>query len=209
MDTKITIAIPTYRNMPSQFFWSFLAMYEHTKKRFSTGLINCDNTYIEQARNTLIDLFIKKPADYLFFLDSDMLVPQDIIERLIEHDKDVVSAIYFGRSQSGETHAMASKKINETYKNITSFPKGLIEVDAVGLGSCLIKKKVILELAEKLVDEPFFMNKFISRQEVIGEDFYFCEILKKNGYNIFVDPATQCGHIGGIIDTKYYLANRK
>lgn len=208
MAKSVTIAVPTYKNIPSMFFMNFLALQNTTKQNFKTGIISCDNTYIENARNTLVDLFLKNPYDCLFFLDSDMLVPPNVIEKLAESDNDVVSGIYFGRSQQGETHAMASVKEGDEYKRITSFPQELIEVDAVGLGCCLIKKEVIIKIHEKIGDKPLFMNKFESRTKFIGEDFYFCELLKENGYKIFVDPAVQCGHIGGVIDVKYYLANK-
>lgn len=207
--TKVTIAIPTYRVIPSMFLGSFLSLFEHTKKKYKTNIILVDNTYIDSARNTLIDKFLKNPSDYLFFVDSDMIIPQDAIERLMSHDKDMVSGIYFGRSQAGETHAMASIKENNEYRRISSFPKGLIDVDSVGLGCCLIKKQTIEKISELHKNKPLFRNKFFSRNEFVGEDFYFCELLKDAGFNIFVDPSVQCGHIGGIIDTKYYLANKK
>ncbi len=36
-----------------------------------------------------------KNADYMFWLDSDMVVEGDAILRLMEHDKDIVSGLYF------------------------------------------------------------------------------------------------------------------
>lgn len=205
----MTIAVPTYKNIPSQFFFNFLTAYEESKKKFSVNVLNVDSTMIEAARNILVDRFLRRKSDFLFFVDSDMLLPVNIIENLIQHDKDVVSGIYFGRSQMGETHVMASVEVDGEYKPINSFPAGLIEVDAVGLGCCMLKKEVVEKVSDSEYDKPLFLNKFISRDKMVGEDFYFCELLRKNGFNIFVDPAIQCGHIGGVIDTKYYLANRK
>jgi len=209
-DKSITIAVPTYRNIPSQFFGSFLALYEYTKTKYKVNVLNIDNTYVDTARNSIIAAFLKNPSDLLFFMDSDMLVPRNSIELLDAHDKPVVSGIYFGRSQAGETYPVAYNKQDEKrYAPITSFPKSLIEVDAVGLGCCLIKKSVLIDLSQKLGEKPFFMVDHSDKQNVVGEDMYFCRQLKENGYPVLIDPALQCGHIGGVIDTKYYLANRR
>ncbi|HDY72862.1 MAG TPA: hypothetical protein ENH90_01765 [bacterium] len=205
---SVTIAIPTYKNMPSMFFMNFLALYTETKKHFKTNLIFCDGTYIEQSRNTLVDLFLKRPADYLFFIDSDMLVPPNTISLLCKQNKDMVSGLYFGRSQQGETHPMVSIKNEGVYSRLSSLSGELEEVDAVGFGCVLIKREVIEKISKQIGEQPFFQNFFKTRTDIIGEDYYFCELAIKAEFSIFVDTSLQCGHIGGIIDLKYYYANR-
>jgi GT2 family glycosyltransferase len=65
----------------------------------------------------------------------------------------------------------------------------LIEVDAVGTGIMLIRKKVFKELPEPWF---YFKNDF-------SEDIMFCKEAKKAGYKIYVDTTLSVGHVGDSI----------
>jgi len=60
------------------------------------------------------------------------------------------------------------------------------EVDSVGLGCCLIKRKVFEKIG----------SKFEFNNDVGGEDINFCKRAQDAGFLIHVDPDVQCGHIG-------------
>src|SRR5947207_1738166 len=61
----------------------------------------------------------------------------------------------------------------------------LCQVDAVGLGACLMRTDVL-----ERVPEPWF--KF----EDAGEDIYFCVHAKEHGIEIYCDGSYALGHIG-------------
>ena len=47
------------------------------------------------SRNILREEILEKGYDYLLSLEQDVISPKDIIERLLRHKKQVISAIYF------------------------------------------------------------------------------------------------------------------
>ena len=106
------------------------------------------HTLIHNARNG-----IAKDAvdyDYLFFLDSDCVIPPNTLKRLVEHDKDIVSGLYFQRREPF-LPVLYNKREDGTYRSIIDYDKGLLEVEGVGMGVCLIKRRVL----EKLGENPF------------------------------------------------------
>jgi len=60
------------------------------EKRFETPL----DTLIH-SRNSIIDYALKNSYDYLLMLDQDVIPPLNIIEELMQFDKDIISGIYF------------------------------------------------------------------------------------------------------------------
>ena len=54
------------------------------------------NTLIHNARNAMAKNAIEKKCDYLFFLDSDCVLPNDTLKKLVEHD--IVTGKQIGRA---------------------------------------------------------------------------------------------------------------
>lgn len=56
------------------------------------------------ARNMAVDAALLGGYDYLFFVDADVVVPADSIERLMAHGKPLVSGLVPGRGAHGHVH---------------------------------------------------------------------------------------------------------
>lgn len=149
------------------------------------------NTLIHNARNAMAKNVLEKDCDYLFFIDSDMVLPNDTLKRLVEHDKDIVSGMYFHKKPPFAP-VVYSKNEKGTFDVIMDYPKDqLIEVDGVGMGICLIKRGVF----EKLGDKCFDVLPASDENPVInGEDFAFCYRAKRAGFKIYVDTGMQALH---------------
>ena len=81
-------------------------------------------TIKDNPRDRGIDVLVRKhnmfraymqKHDYthMFLLESDVLPPPGVIERFLEHDRDMVSAVYMIR---GETHTVIEIPDNEKYR---------------------------------------------------------------------------------------------
>jgi len=46
------------------------------------------------SRNKIIEYAIKKGYDYLLMMDSDVMVPPDILKKLLHNEKDICSGLY-------------------------------------------------------------------------------------------------------------------
>ena len=94
-------------------------------------------------RNIAANNLLKEGADWIFTCDDDMFYPQDVLIRLIENNKDIISGLYVGRSIPYPI--MAFQPYKKLYKTIrhTDFTIGdILEVVGVGGGCVLIKKGV-------------------------------------------------------------------
>ena len=197
-NVKIGICIPLYNQVPSVFFKSFMNFFVNVAQKYKIQYFLVDSTAVDVARNVLVDNFLKSECSHLLFLDSDMVLPPNLVDVLIKHDKDFVSALYVLRKahrpcyrfKQEDGHYKAPEKIE---------PNKLIEIDAVGLGACLIKREVLEKVDKENEGKPLFKMDYRNRTEILGEDAFFCELVKKAGFSIFVDTAILAGHFGGLI----------
>ena len=165
---KIMIGLPVYDSVPAQTFKSYTGFLLYAKSKYKIMPLVVDSTTLCMARNIIATNFLKTDAEYLLFLDSDMIYPKETIDNLIKHDEDFVSALYYSRTYPAPCLKIIKDGI---YRNIKEFQKGvLLPVDAVGLGTALIKRNVIEKVSENVGDNPMFKNDYSSKLDLIGED---------------------------------------
>ena len=155
------------------------------KKHEAELLVTVGST-ISVARNKLVTGSLR--ADYLLFIDSDMVLPIDLIDRLLAHKKDVVGALAYSRGYPHDPITLREWKPGEYYK---TKPTGeLIDVDATGCACLLVKTEVFNK-----IKQPWFDFSVYKETECKGEDVLFCEKVRAAGYKIYVDTGLECGHI--------------
>ncbi len=143
---------------------------------------------IIESRNILRKKVLDEDYDYFLSLEQDVLPPRDVIERLLNYNKDIVTGVYFARDPDGNLTPLLYKYTDkENVRNLT-FDEvknpNLIGVDACGLGCVLISRKVL----EKI---KFRYNK----EDNAFDDIWFSIDAKKNGFNIFCDTSVKCKHM--------------
>lgn len=151
---------------------------------------------IDQLRNSIADLALD--YDYLFSVDSDIIVPVDALERMLAADVDMISGLYVQRrldSQILEIYKQTSNGgvVNMLVSEIEN--QGLVEIAACGFGCVLIKSAVI----QQLNAPRFFYQSAIDHAHTVSEDVYFCMQLKKQGVRIWADSNIRCDHIGSYV----------
>ncbi|QCX32930.1 glycosyltransferase [Caloramator sp. E03] len=120
-----------------------------------------------------------KDEDYVFSIDSDILVPKDSLLRLLSHKKDIVSAIVYNDPKKKYPNILIIK--NGRITHFIDFPKNsLFEVDITG-AVYLLKS----EICKKVKYE----------YHSFGEDVPFCISAKKLGYKIWCDSSIFCNHV--------------
>ena len=55
-------------------------------------VLNAKSSIVAEARNDGVDLARQFGADFLLFLDSDMVFPSNTLHRLLAHGRDIVGA---------------------------------------------------------------------------------------------------------------------
>ena len=187
MTTKLGIGTPILHPYLHVKFW---LSYNKLQKPTDHMMILTSGTITNMARNRIVEQAMKHDCTHILFLDADMTFPSDMIEKLLEHDKDIVSGLYFQRDVGHLPVAM--KSINDReYRRLNKHEMGgLVEVDAVGTGCLLVKR----EAFEK-IGFPWFYYHTYDDGVWHTEDVIFCRTAKKKGLKIFVDTDVKCGHI--------------
>lgn len=193
---RIEVAMPNLGKIYTEVVGSMISMamsYKDIDFRYYMPM----NSLVYDARNKAINQMLRDDADYLLFIDSDIIFPVDALKKAIEKNAQVVTGIYYARAE-GIDEPIIYKKIRPR----TLFKDAISEVDkevsdnaivsACGMGFCLIKREVILRMLKRY-KSPFEPYKGL------GEDFSFCYRLNKLRVPIV---AIDCDlkHIG----TKHY-----
>lgn len=192
---KILVEIPHTGMFPWQFVHSFpLMVVTAIQKGIGIEYELRGHSLVYDAREGAGKKFLESDCDYMLFLDSDMMPTADMLTRLIEHDKPIVSALAFKRVPNYEP-CIFKTVTDEGGELYHDYPKGLVEVEGVGMACTLMKKEVF----EK-VPQPWF------RPSGVGEDLAFCKRAREAGFPIYCDTNLICKHIGSYeVGEEHYI----
>ena len=204
---NILIAVPCMDQVPAHFAQS-LAMLD--KGGHACAVAFQVGSLIYNSRNDLAAQAVKMEADYILWLDSDMVFPRDLLGTLFEDREkgDIVSGLYFRRVPPFSPVAMSKLSVREDgngcdYEDLKDIPDDIFEAEGVGFGCVLMPTDVILSVMAK------FGNCFMPEWGM-GEDLAFCYRARECGYKIVVDPKITLGHVGNQIVTRtFYETLRK
>jgi len=147
----------------------------------------------EEGRNALVDLFLKNPRfTHLFFLDSDVVPPDDAIEKLLALDCDIAGGLCPVWYHGGRWWNVCKYDRQNKYYIMIPHNKELIEpfeVDAMGGTTLLIKRKVL-----ETLEWPWFRTNYYRSGYVLSEDIYFTQKAKQAKFTIKIDPTVRCRH---------------
>ena len=205
---RTLIAIPSMDQVPAQFAAS-LAMLERVTDDTVVGFQI--GSLIYEARNQLARQAIKIGADYVLWLDSDMIFHPSVMKRLYEDYKagkgDIVSGLYFRRVAPFSPVVFNTLEIVDNKPQWTAsddIPNEVFEVGGVGFGCGFMDTGVLADVMNKYEGNAF------TPLNGVGEDLSFCWRARQCGYNIVVDPGVELGHIGHItVNRKFYESTKQ
>ena len=146
--------------------------------------IPTDIETIVAGRNKLIEIFLNGNYDYFLSVDSDVIIPEDSIERLMSYDKDIVSFKVHFMKNGQEVPAAFKERFEQGVKiyNWQELDKPLMKVWGASLAIALIKRKVLEQIK--------FSCPIVER----GEDYWFmrdCE----DKFEWWLDTTVRVQHI--------------
>jgi len=193
---KVVVCIPYTGYIAPRAAYSLPAMACYARsKGIELELLPIGLSLVYAAREQAAKYLLESGCDSLLFIDSDMVVPMNLVPRLIEADKDIVSGLAFKRVPGYEP-CIFKKCDREGTEFYLDYPKGLIEVQGVGMACTLIKRKVF-----EILQTPYFFP-----MPNIGEDLAFCVRAREAGFRIFCDTELICGHCNTEVVTEtHYL----
>ena len=200
---KLGICVPLYNVVPASFFVNFInrihELYDQNK--FDVQIYMRASTIVDKARNDLVNMALNDNCDYVFFIDSDMIIPKGAVEALLDMNVDIASGIYFTKGKPYLPVARVKEGDRHFYLEDFEF-NDIIKVAGVGMGCCLIKTKIFKDLKFPYFKLEWREHEGISYQ--IAEDLYFCEEAAKKGYVSYLNTGVMCGHFGTEVDASHF-----
>lgn len=203
---KTLVAVPCMDTVDAMFAQSLARL-----ERAGDVLIEFEmGSLINFSRDKLAGKALGAGADYILWLDSDMVFEPDLLIRLMAdiRGRDLVTGIYHYRKppyrpviweQFRHQDANGEKAINQ----YLDYPKDrLFKVEACGFGGCLMRTSMIEPIVARFqaLFEPL---------KACGEDMSFCSRATACGFQMWADPAIQLGHRGYMVcDYEQYNAWR-
>lgn len=215
-DLSVDIGFPCGSHIP----WQTCMSLAKTVKACTSKGIECGvacvagSSVVTWSRTKVLDTFLQGQASRLFWIDSDVVwEPEGFIRLLaLSTEYDVVCAAYPQKTDEA-TIVIRRQSLDEFEVN----PHGLIKVEGAGLGFTVITRAVAQRLAASKqyvwdpVDQRPVLDVFrldsVDRghayPDIRHEDVAFFADLIALGYDVFLDPTIQLGHVG----TKVYRSN--
>lgn len=220
---KVVAAYPHPSTVSARFHksWDALRQYDfgHLQRIADGGghLPNSSGANVTNARNEIVAKFLDgHDADWLWFIDTDMVFDPDILDRLVESahptDRPIVGALCFS-IQDGFRACPTLYMIREDGKagRIYDYPQNTTMRCFTGTGCLLIHRTALEAMRTKEYDPAYPWFQETRTQDLpIGEDITFCIRAEAMGIPVHVDTSIRCGHEKTyVVDEDVYLAQKQ
>ena len=152
-----------------------------------------DRTYTHSAGNKLIEDFMADESlSHIFLTESDMLLPDACMIKLLDLRKPIASGVCFLRGGNGQpclfvrALSMAGESYGMTPVSVFPAETPFKLRGCPGLGCLLMEREVFTRIAYPWFD--LAEGKF-------GSDLYFFTNALNAGVETWVDPRVRCGQI--------------
>ncbi len=153
---------------------------------------------VDEARNICAAEALKREADYLLFIDNDIIPTKDGLTKLLKDMEETKGPVVSGDypmkgkpAHSASTH-LDTNGLVTALDRTEDFKKGkLFKANwLIGLGFCLINTNVFRQMRQ-----PWFKCYAQGKESQVNEDAHFTELCFENGYNVYINPKAECLHV--------------
>ena len=189
---KIAVGAHVGEALPPPIYFNHCSVIAKWAKKYDLTMIGTWRQKVASARNTIVDAAIKAGCNNLLLIDSDHLLPDDLLDCLVENaDAAIVSGLICKRYFPFETVAFKYTDDGEIHQCIVGARGKVIEVDACAMGCTLINLDILKKLFEdRKLNKPFFYDAHFR------SDMNFCMNLRKLGERVLLDTRVDIGHLG-------------
>ena len=184
---SVLVCVPTTGDIRSETAEVALAICANHTGGASSRTVRAHPT--DRCRNLCVREFLQSPHSHLLFLDSDVVPPVDSLVLMLRVGRPVVCGIYPLLIENVLCTSVARKLAPNTYGFLHDFPDELFEIDAAGMGCCLIAREVLQQ-----IKDPWFKFEVRPDGHMTGEDIYFFERCAEVGIRPIVVPQILCAH---------------
>jgi SAM-dependent methyltransferase len=192
---NVVVGIPSF-GMVSTYFMEARSALSFPLVSSAINKVVLDKP-IAEARNEIVEFALQQNANYIFWLDDDVIAPPDSFLKLYRHNKDIINGVYWSKSNP-PMPLLFRGHLEGPYWD---WHYGdLIEIDAAGNGLTLVRTDVYRKMAQE-TKGPWYSTDYVSFAGYDGpsspnntEDLYFYWKAKKLGYQVWADTSVQAYH---------------
>jgi hypothetical protein len=191
---KLAVLIPCRDTLHSAHALALAELVKfNTMNNIDTHVFMDASTILLTQREKLATEAVNLGAEYMLWLDSDMVFPSTTAVRLMSHNEPVVGANYVRRQKPYK--GVAYETIGD-WQNPLPFEvqDKLVPVEGIGMGCILMKTKIFEELSKPWFDFQWSPES----NDFLGEDMYLCQKIAGAGYTVKVDTvlSQELHHLG-------------
>lgn len=192
---NVLIAAPTFENISPDTFKSIYDL--EIPKNVNTNFEFVRGYDCARARNKIVDIVLNNEYDYVLMVDSDIILPKKTLIYAMEESPDVLLGVYPRKNEPSKSEIFSDATYDYApssrwnISELKHFPLYRIKIKGGGFGCAFVKSSVFNK-----IKSPYFNYITYDDGSFLSEDLYFCENVKNNGYDIYVDTRILCSHIG-------------
>lgn len=193
---RILLSVPTFESISTETYHSIWNLDKAGNQVDFCAMKGYD---CARARNEIAKKAINGGYDFVMMLDSDIIVPEDALIRMMEKPADMVLGCYPHGHREDQNHFAELFRAGQynfaeriPYSELNGTDR--IKVKGGGLGCALINVKALKELSA-----PQFKYVTYDNGSALSEDLFFCLKMFNAGKTIEADPRVKCGHV-----TRYF-----
>jgi len=211
---QVVILVPVHGE-GFQKFWTQVSrlQFRSLSAGIDTFLRVKSSAILEHCRNCLVSEALRDfpDATHFLFLDSDMVFPDDLLIKLLAHDKDMVTTNAYRKGPPHFPVVSIQSGDDDLFRPIHIKPEAdkLRRVTSAGTGVVLIKREVFEQMGfpwfkSEYVDpigEDADTGTLVEGKMFVSEDSRFFIIATSLGFKLYCDFSIEIGHIGKKIYT--------
>jgi hypothetical protein len=203
---KGAICVPAHGDWAGKFGQSLVALATYCHAQFPPetddfALFYEGGSVLPAVRNSLAQRALEYGADWILWIDSDMVFPHDALHRLLAHQVSIVGCNYPRRVDPFTPTAVALPTDKEKAKPHYGADEALTEVHHAGMGLMLTRTQVFKDLKELDPKAPWFGFPWNPvRQVTTGEDVAMQSRARVCGHKTYIDNALseQISHVAEV-----------
>ena len=189
MKPTILITVPCYHAIepvPAMHLLLFAGHVARSQKYQARWCIGGPKLAVCDVRNSAVEFALSQAFTHVLFIDDDMIVPRDLLDRLLEHDVPIVTPLFYRSTEphdplifkigpNGDAVPFAEGEIYTAPSQLLDCPGG------AGSGVMLIRRDVLED--PRMKDRPFRYPEAGG-----GADLHFCRRARELGFLTACDP---------------------
>jgi hypothetical protein len=201
---RVLVAVCGYHDVR----FGFIEQIAHLFRRGPLPLVTAEGLYIQISRNMAVRKALESPDwDYLLSLDTDMIFPDSLLDRVEQYTDPIVGGFYT-RKQYPDYGPISGNMDQVEVPQFTRLSESelvpmldnpdLYPVDVLGTGCLAIRRDVLENWPDDM--RPWFATMTTTDGcDIVTEDVYFCWRAKQQGIQPILDTQVRCGHVGPMV----------